>query len=337
MNENEVFLPPYVVNEINPVLPQSQTIDWGTQTLNIPELHELGLTGKGVKVAIVDTGIDDQHPDLVGAILKLYNTTTEAFAFTHGHGIGCAGIIGGNNNETGILGTAYDCQILGIKSMRENGGGAISEIVAGIDMAVSEGAQIINLSLGTTGDVPVLKQAVKRATDKGIYVVCSAGNAGQDNSVVYPARYEETYAVGATNVKNEVSAFSSRGWEVDIAAPGERVLTSWKNRTYARVSGTSFSAPYVSGLFALFIQAGIMITHDRLKATAIDIEEPGQDEKSGHGLIDPIQFVEQFIEVPSDPPTDPPNDPSENTGCLGSEKIVAAHKLLGEYLGLNKK
>lgn len=322
------FLPPHVVNEYGPVLPQSQTIDWGMNVLNVPSLHTMGLTGKGVTVAVIDTGIDSEHPDLKGGVTKVLNTTAEPFSAKHGHGIGAAGIIGARNNNTGVLGVAPECDIVGIKAMRETGGGNMNEIVNGIEQAIRLKVDVINLSLGTTANDPMLRAVIKKAVDEGIYVVCSAGNSGRDNSVVYPARYAEVYAVGATNQSGHVSAFSSRGWEVDIAAPGERVLTTWKNKTYAKVSGTSFSAPYVSGLFALFIQSGCMISHDMLKQTAIDIEEPGQDTKSGHGLIDPVSFIDECER--QDEESTPPSDDQVVEDPLSD--IRAAHALLTNFL-----
>lgn len=322
---NDFFLPPHVINEYDPVLPQSQTIDWGTNVLNIPEIHAAGLTGKGIRIAVIDTGVDSEHPDLVGAIDSMHNTTSEPYAFTNGHGTGVAGIIGARNNSDGILGTAPDCKIIAIKAMSENGGGSLTDIIKAIDLAIQSMVHVINLSLGTTADVPGLKSAIERARRAGIYVVCSAGNAGRDNSVVYPARYESTYAVGATNQAGNVSAFSSRGWEVDIAAPGERVLTTWRNKSYARVSGTSFASPYVAGLFALFLEANIKINHNRLKQTAIDIEEPGQDQKSGHGLINPKAFIDRYK---VDEPVTPPNEPGDE---IDLTKVRKAYVLLTQF------
>jgi subtilisin family serine protease len=330
----EFFLPPHVVNEYNPILPQSQTIDWGTNVLNIPEIHDMGFKGSGVKVAIIDTGVDKEHPDLVGGVVDIINRTSEGFKATHGHGIGVAGVIGARDNTTGILSPAPLCEMYGIKAMRESGGGSLSEIIKGVEAAIEIGVHVINLSLGTTANVPQFEAVIKKAVNAGIYVICSAGNAGRDNSVVYPARYPLAFAIGATNQAGNVSAFSSRGWEVDIAAPGERVLTSWKNKSYARVSGTSFSAPYVSGLFALFIEAGIAINHNKITSTAIDIEEPGQDTKSGHGLIDPISFIKKYRYV-TPAPTPTPVSPSPTpvpVPPVDLSKAEQAYKLLGEYL-----
>lgn len=331
MSKNDCFLPPHVVNEYGPVLPQSQTIDWSINVLDIPKIHkEFGYRGKGMVAAVIDTGIDKDHPDLKGAISKIINVTAESMAASHGHGIGVAGLIGARDNNTGIYSVAPECQIIGIKAMRETGGGSLAEINKGIDAAIREGVDVINLSLGTTSDVPSLKAAVQRAVDAGIYVICSAGNAGGSNSVVYPARYPIAYAIGATNQAGNVSAFSSRGWEVDVAAPGERVLTSWKNKTFARVSGTSFSAPIVSGLFLLFKEAGIDMTHKIIQETSIDIEEPGQDQKSGHGLIDPYKIISKYGK-PKDS-----EDPKDPCPSVNLDKIIEARDLLSKFISENQ-
>ena len=268
-----VKLPPFVVNDANPIMSLSQNVDWGITKLVINELHQNGLTGKGIRIAVIDTGVEN-HPDLMGAVKLKVSTTVEAYASTNGHGTGVAGVIAARNNSTGVLGVAYESEIYSIKALDENGSGDLDAVVRAIDLAIHHKVHIINMSLGSNGTTTALKNAIARASQAGIMVVCAAGN--------------ETFAVGAVNQKLEVSSFSSMGWEVDIAAPGERILTTWKNSSYAKVSGTSFAAPFTSGVFALLLQAGIKINHEIVKSTAIDIEEPGQDVKSGHGLINPI-------------------------------------------------
>lgn len=293
--EESVYLPPFVVNDWNPVLPQSQTIDWWYNKLGISAIHSLGITGKGIKVAVIDTLCKPDHPDMAGAVVKSINVTAEAITVPqNGHGQGVAGCIGARNNETGVIGAAPSCQIVAIKAMRESGSGLTSEIVKGIDAAIAEGCHIINMSLGTTADDPAMRDAVKRATDKGILVVCAAGNAGQADSVNYPAKYPLAIAIAATNSSGNVSSFSSQGWDVDIAAPGERILTCWKDNTYATVSGTSFSSPITAGILALFLEAKMQVTQERLYATAIDIGESGRDTSAGYGLINPNGYFTAY-------------------------------------------
>lgn len=334
LETTDMFLPPHVVNEENPVMPQSQTLDWAGVVLNIPQIHELGYRGKGIVVAVIDTACDVNHPDLQGAIKEIINVTSEPLKATNHHGTAVTSLIAARDNEEGILGAAPECEIISIKAMRENGGGHINEIIKGIDEAIKRNVDVINLSLGTTSNVSSLRNAVKRATDKGIYVVCSAGNAGKDDSVVYPARYEECYAVGATNQSGYVSAFSSRGVEVDIAAPGERVLAAWKNGGYARVSGSSFSAPLCAGLFALMKEVGVEITHKLLGDTAIDIETPGKDIKSGHGMIDAFKIIRNYEENKPDKDNDDASgEPSDREKLKKAvEFLNNAHDLLRELL-----
>lgn len=296
-NEDDrlVFLPPYVVNDANPVLPNAETIDWSILSLKIPQIHsEFKLTGKGVKVAIIDTGVHADHEDLKGKVIETHNTTSEAYGWTNGHGTGVAALVGASKNTTGILSVAPDCQIIAIKALTESGSGSMVDIVEAVNLAIDRGAHVINMSLGGGGGFAPLEAAINRAAAAGIYVISSAGNSGADNSVGYPGKYPNGYAIAATNQAGKVSAFSSRGPEVDIAAPGERVLTAWKNGGYATVSGTSFSSPIVAGCFALFVQAKIKVTLEMLKSTAIDIEEPGFDHKAGYGLINPYELIKKY-------------------------------------------
>lgn len=317
---NEVTLPPYVINEVNPVLPMSQSLDWGMTQMYIPDIHALGITGKGITIAVIDTAIDVTHPDLQGVISGTFNFAEDAYVPKAHHGTGVAGVIAAQNNEKGVLGVAPDAKIVGIKVLNEDGSGSITNVVQGILKAIELKVDIINMSLGANTGTGALKAAVEKARDAGIHIICAAGNSGADNDVCFPARYDQTVGVAATNQQQKVSVFSSRGWEVDIAAPGERILTTWTNHDYAKVSGTSFATPYVAGLYALFLQAGVQINHELLKKTAIDIEEPGNDTKSGYGLINPKKIVSSRSE---------PVEPQVNK----NEKVEKAYALLGDFLG----
>lgn len=292
-----VNLPPFIVNEINPPMGQSEITDWGLQLLDIPKIHDLGITGQGIRIAVIGTGVDPDHPDLAGAIEKTFNTTNEPYSASNGHENGSAGVICARKNDQGILGVAPGCKLIAIKALSESGSGNLVDIIEAINIAIQEGVHIINMSLGGGGTLPALKEAVDRAAAAGILVVSSAGNSGTDNSVGYPAKYPSGFAVASINKNKQISTFSSRGPEVDVAAPGEKILTCWKDKGYATVSGTSFSGPFVSGCFALLLQAGIKPTIDLLKTSSIDIEDAGFDNKSGYGIIDAYNIIKNAVGV----------------------------------------
>jgi hypothetical protein len=244
-----------------------------------------------------NTGVNVDHPDLSGAVEKTFNTTNEPYASSNGHAMGSSGVIGARKNDKGILGVAPGCKIIAIKALSESGSGNLVDIIEAINIAIQEGVHIINMSLGGGGTLPALKEAVDRAAAAGILVVSSAGNSGTDNSVGYPAKYPSGFAVASINRDKKISSFSSRGPEVDVAAPGEKILTCWKDNGYATVSGTSFSGPFVSGCFALLLQAGIKPTIDLLKTSSIDIEGAGFDNKSGYGIIDAYNIIKNAVGV----------------------------------------
>jgi len=325
IKDNEFFHPPFVVNDFNPAISLTQTVDWGLNKLGMPSIHESGITGKGIKIAILDTRVKADHPDLKGAVVKSLNATAEPDTVSYGgHGIACAGIAGGRNNSTGVLGYAPECDIVAIKVMAESGSGNLADIVKGIDMAIAEGCHIISMSLGTSSDVSSLRLAVKRATDKGIFVVAAAGNDGQVDSVNYPGKYENVIAVAATNQAGDVSAFSSMGWDVDIAAPGERILCCWKNNGYVTISGTSMATPAIAGILACLLQAKLEVTQQKLYDTAIDIGDVGKDIKSGYGLISPSGYIAKYTPPPPPPPPVEPIDPNLKVRAakLKAEEVV---------------
>lgn len=318
---DDVFLPPYVVNDYNPIMSQSQTVDWGISKLSIETIHSSGITGKGIKVAVIDTYINPNHPDIIGGVVKAINVTSETPTNQNGHGQGVASVIGARNNNTGTLGVAPNCDIVAIKAMRETGSGQIAEIIKGIDAAIAEKVHIINMSLGTSADIPEMKAAIKRASDAGIFLVCAAGNDGQADSVNYPGKYDSTFAIAATNQDGKVSSFSSMGWDVDLAAPGEQILTAWKNNGYSTVSGTSFSSPFVAGVLALLLEAGVEVTIDKLDQTSVDIEAPGKDVKAGWGLINPTGYLTKYSSQK------PSEDLIEALKCIDNLKALVEHFL----------
>jgi thermitase len=221
-------------------------------------------TGTGVTVAVLDSGIDTTHPDLLGKVTTSINfsnsaTTEDKF----GHGTHVAGIIAAtSNNKTGVAGTCPDCRLINVKVLGDDGSGTYSSMISGLTWAADHGAKVINLSLGGSYGSRALEDAVNYAWNKGVVVVAAAGNDGMPFRL-YPAAYTRAIAVAATDSKDHRASFSnwSSSW-VDIAAPGLSIYsttpvapsylsTHGYKMSYDYLSGTSMAAPFVAGVAAL--------------------------------------------------------------------------------------
>lgn len=243
----EELIPTYVLQVM------SETMDWGMMLAGVPEAHKI-TRGAGIKVAVLDTGISP-HPDLLGGVavgIDCTNTSPGAIDLVVGHGIHVAGIIAARQNDFGIIGIAPECTVIPIKVLGEGGHGGFGAIEAGIRAAMSVGADIINMSLGTTFVPPEsLHAAVREAAARGIIIVAAAGN--DSGAVNYPARYDEIIAVAALDRCGELARFSSRGSEVDAGAPGVDIYSTYLSGQYALLNGTSQASPFIAGVCALIL------------------------------------------------------------------------------------
>lgn len=247
--------------------------------------------GRNVIVALLDTGVDDTHPDLVDRTLNGYNFVddTTLTSDTHSHGTACAGIIAGEGlTENSVRGLAPAAYILPVKVMNENGKGESFAVVEGIVYAVDRGAKVINLSIGTKANSKILREAIDYARKHGAIVVASAGNDGWEE-VLFPANYEDVICVGAVDANLNHAPFSNFGNSVDIAAPGVGVYTTAPEGGYMSFSGTSSSAPFVSGALAALISEN---PHDsfeeiyqKLLDSADNLGEAGRDSRFGEGIL----------------------------------------------------
>ncbi|MBT2684928.1 S8 family peptidase [Bacillus sp. ISL-37] len=245
-----------------------------------------------IEIAIVDTGVDLDHPDLRNRIVKGYNVINEKADpdDDNGHGTHVAGIIASEtDNNEGVAGMTWFSRIMPIKAMGAKGYGTTFDIAKGIVWAVDHGADVINLSLGNYQPSKVLEEAVRYAYQKNVVMVSAAGNDGSDQPT-YPSAYPEVLSVAAVDYNGNRASFSNYGDYIDIAAPGVYIPSTYFNKQYAALSGTSMAAPHVAGLAALIKSANPDLKSSQviriIKNSAIDLGEQGKDIEYGNGLID---------------------------------------------------
>jgi thermitase len=245
--------------------------------------------GGTAKVAIVDSGVNSKHPDIGRIIAQRDFVEGDSVADDdNGHGTHVTGIAGAlTDNGKGVAGGCFECELLIAKVMGPIGFTTDSRIVEGINWSVNQGAEVVNLSLGGSGDSSVLRTAVNRAYSQGAVMVAAAGNEGT-NVPQYPAAYSKVIAVSATTTDGRLARFSNRGDWVDLAAPGTDILSTRMSGGYDRMSGTSMSAPFVSGLAGLLASRGMSgdSIRQRMLASAKDLGPAGDDPRFGHGRID---------------------------------------------------
>lgn len=272
--------------------PLSQPLPWGISHVNVNADDVWSIsTGKDVKVAVLDTGIDLDHPDLnvAGNINKIEPSSSGDD--DNGHGTHVAGTIAALDNTFGAVGMAPDAELYAVKVLNRRGIGYTTDIIAGIQWSIKHGIEVINMSLGGGSKNDSFEEAIKAAVDSGIVVVCAAGNNSGD--VIYPAAYEDAIAVSAVDSSNNLAYFSNFGSDIDVAAPGVAIYSTYRNGRYKTYSGTSMAAPHVAGLAALLIGKGISAVKVRgiITATAEDIGDPGEDVEFGYGLINAYEAV----------------------------------------------
>ena len=214
------------------------------------------IQGTSVRVAVLDTGVDLDHPDLYANIKGHINIIKpkKSGDDDSGHGTHVAGIVAAVDNAIGVIGVGPEIDLFAVKVLDKKGTGWLSDLIDALDWCIDNDIQIINMSLGSLEDNSSFHEAVKNAYQAGIVLIASAGNYGQQGGVIsYPARYSETIAVSSVDQFGSLDPFSSFGNEIDITAPGVEVRSTYKDGTYALMSGTSMSAPHVTGTAALIL------------------------------------------------------------------------------------
>ncbi|MDC3411968.1 S8 family peptidase [Aquibacillus sp. 3ASR75-11] len=279
-----------------------QLTDWGINSINTPILWNEGYTGKGVKVAIIDTGISNDHPDLNISGGKSFVSYTSSYDDDNGHGTHIAGTIAALDNNYGYVGVAPDAQIYALKAMDSNGKGSTIDLALAIDWAIQNNMDIINLSFEFRESVDYIEELINEAYEKGILVVAAAGNNGQqDGTIAYPAKYPSVIAVGAVNSNYKLPTFSKTGATLEIVAPGVNINSTYVNNGFAEMSGTSMATAYGSGYLALLKEAypTLQATNIRniMQEKALDLGVPGKDPLYGYGFIQSFSLVDRPFNV----------------------------------------
>lgn len=277
-----------------------QTIPWGIDRVNALPVHAGSQFGAGINVAVLDTGIMLTHEDLT--VWGGFDTFgTGNFNDDNGHGTHVAGTVAALNNTVGVIGAAPLSKLYAVKVLDSRGSGAYSNIIAGIEWAMNNNMNVINMSLGGRSGSLALEDACTAAYNSGVLIVAAAGNEGNKpgnkESIGYPAKYDSVIAVGSLTSLNERSSFSSTGEALEIMAPGSGILSTTYNGGYGTMSGTSMASPHVAGVAALVWGIDTNLSNSQVRAilnnTANDMwNDPW---RYGNGLVDALAASQQII------------------------------------------
>ncbi len=319
--------------------PVHTLLDVSVPLIRAPEVWQAGITGKGIKVGIVDTGIDPNHPDLAGRIAQMKDFTGEGPSDNNGHGTHVAGIVGGTGAASNgkYRGVAWECSFYTAKVLRGDGSGSMSDVMAGVEWAVQQGVQVINLSLGSDGacdGTDAISVTCDAAVGKGVAVCVAAGNAGPGASTVgSPGCARTVITIGATDKEDQVASFSSRGPTLDgrvkpdVCFPGVNIVSARAagtsmgtpvNDYYTRASGTSMATPHATGSCALLLQAKPGLSPQQVKDLLMNTaKDLGLDPNSqGKGRADVFAAYQLALGQTPEPPPPTPTPTPEPGGCL---------------------
>jgi len=341
----------YVLQDQDAALSEGDPAQYALVKLHLPQAHALA-RGANVTVAVIDSGIDLKHPEFSAASITPFDALGSKEG-PHAHGTGVAGVIVSHGR---LMGSAPAAQILAIRAFATSNKGAESSsyvFLKGLDFAAAHGAQIVNMSFAGPKD-GLVERALAALAARNIVMIAAAGNAGPKSPPLYPAADTHVVAVSATDAQDKLFAASNRGTYVALAAPGVDIFLPAPDDKYQIVSGTSFSAAYVSGLAALMLERNPGLKPEEVRAilmkTARDLGPPGRDEQFGAGEADAFAAVSAVsvastpVAAVSDKPAaiDVPNVPDAPAAQAETRSLatMAADKPAGSesppVLGQNK-
>jgi thermitase len=302
------------------VVPTGEKLDYSRKILRLPEAWAVTKGSRDVVVAVIDTGVAYDHPDLAANAWTNeaeragragvdddgngYVDDVHGWDFVNNranavddnkHGTHCAGIIGAGDNGVGTMGVAPRVRIMPLKFLDRGGSGELAAAVRALDYAVANGARVISNSWGGGGRSEFLNAAIQRAVDRGILVVAAAGNEENDNDAEpsYPASYPNVISVASTDSADQLSSFSNYGREsVTLAAPGSDIYSTVLNAKWGTLSGTSMATPQVSGALALALAVRPAASADELKAKLCSSSKPILTSRVSCGRMDVAAFLQ---------------------------------------------
>ena len=274
-----------------PVGVDAAEVPWGIRRVNAPNAWAK-TQGEGVRVAVIDTGIDASHPDLAGQVAGGYNAIDKNASWfdDNSHGTHVSGTIAGKLDGKGVVGVAPKARLFAVKVLDKDGGGHLTAIIKGLVWCAQNNIQVANMSLGSPVGSVFMRLAVNYAASKGVTLVAAAGNSG--GSVGYPGAYPSAIAVAASDSSDQIAKFSSRGKEVAFIAPGVGVRSTVPHGGYDTYNGTSMATPHMTGLAALAVARGAK-GPDAVRAaltraaSSIGLSKTEQ----GAGLVDAARLV----------------------------------------------
>lgn len=332
MNKEEIKLPDFDVEKVYTSF--SQSYDWGLKYSNIPDTWKIS-RGKGITIAVIDTGMPD-HEDIGDNAIEGGNYIPDEDIYDYnGHQTHCVGIISAKDNQDGFVGVAPEAKCVCYKSLNTRGAGNYSQINNALRDIKKLKPDLVSMSLGGRSADREMHELIMDLHKMNIPVVCAAGNSGYAG-VLFPAAFPETIAIAAFDRQGKIASFSSRGSQVDWAAPGANIYSTFLNQSYAQLSGTSMACPFMAGVIALMLakhkeqekrtgkndcKTVEDIRNHLLKYTN-DKGSVGKDKDWGYGVID----VEKLMATTTTTSTTPV--PTTTTPSPTKEKIDSTKSFL---------
>ncbi len=276
--------------------PPPESVPWGVT--KVWGGSQPSRTGAGIKVAILDTGIDLDHPDLAANVAgnTSFVAKTSSGNDDNGHGSHVAGTVGAVDNTVGAIGVAPSVRLYAVKVLDRRGTGFLSDVAAGVDWCAANGMHVANLSLESASGSATLSTACANAETKGVLLVAAAGNSGDGNvattETAYPAAYASVVSVGATDSKDALASTSNTNSDLEVSAPGVSVYSTYKDATYKTLSGTSMASPHAAGMAALLWEelaaagsTNAAVVRAELQKRVRDLGATGRDSGFGYGVV----------------------------------------------------